>query len=224
MGKPKHYSLELPQRCMKLIGELLPCVDQIPDPERPDLGPLDTTFVLSMSIPILNLPIERIEKHRSSKDHAFANDRHISSKLTKRIDKAIGGNNLCNSPFFEKHFWRYTFRELEQPFNLAEGIPEDVLTALNEPMACAAAANLKAQQWSSILRNALAHGGIAFLDADGRTSYDRRVDMLLFVSEKWRCKDFLGWNFLRIRQSDYLEFLRLWVNWLQESGYEELAA
>ncbi len=34
---------------------------------RPDLGSLTTTFLISMSMPIINLPIERIERHKNAK-------------------------------------------------------------------------------------------------------------------------------------------------------------
>jgi hypothetical protein len=45
--------------------------------DRPDLGSLTTTFLISMSMPIITLPIERIERHRDATGQGYADDRHI---------------------------------------------------------------------------------------------------------------------------------------------------
>ena len=49
MGNPLHFSAELPQRCLQLIEELWPYVEKTRQTEGSDLGPLTTTFLISMS-------------------------------------------------------------------------------------------------------------------------------------------------------------------------------
>jgi hypothetical protein len=77
--------------------------------------------------------------------------------------------------------------------------------------------------WSSTLRNALAHGGIAYLDGNGRSSFDGSpVKMYAFASWKYRPrngKQRPRVNLLRIREEDYRDFLGRWVDWLKEIGY-----
>jgi hypothetical protein len=82
MGIPLHYSLEVPQRCLQLIDNLWSIAKKTRQTNRPDLGPLTSTFLISMSMPIVNLPVERIERHRSAEKENYADDRHIDPALT----------------------------------------------------------------------------------------------------------------------------------------------
>ena len=84
---------------------------------------------------------------------------------------------------------------------------------------------METSQWCSTLRNALAHGGIAYLDERGRSSYDRPVTMYAFISQKYEgpCdqRRLVGANILRISEAHYRDFLRRWVAWLQQLGISE---
>ncbi len=120
--------------------------------------------------------------------------------------------------------WRFACYE-EPPFpNIANGVPEHVAAELGTEKAAQNAADMPASQWCSVLRNALAHGGIAYLDAQGRSSYGQPVKMYAFVSGKYdgsskeSPKPLTAVNFLRISEVDYYDFLRRWVNWLRETG------
>jgi hypothetical protein len=64
MGNPLHTSLELPQRCLQLIDELWAAVEDTKEKQHPELGSLTTTFLLAMSMPIVNLPMERLVNGR----------------------------------------------------------------------------------------------------------------------------------------------------------------
>jgi hypothetical protein len=89
VGNPLHYSLELPQRCLQLIEELWPHVERTRQKDRPDLGSLSTTFLISMSMPIINLPIERLERQS-----LYADDSHINPKMTRAIKTILGSQEL----------------------------------------------------------------------------------------------------------------------------------
>ena len=56
MGQPGHFSQELPQRCLHLIDELYQHAEETFAPNDGHLGPLTTTFLLAMAIPIITLP------------------------------------------------------------------------------------------------------------------------------------------------------------------------
>jgi hypothetical protein len=224
LGNPANYSLELPERCLQLLDTLWPYARNIRQVDRPDLGPLTSTFLVSMSMPIINLPIERIERREGGEDRHYTNDRKINPMAAAAIIETLRQRRLREAPFFVDGAWRFACYE-EPPFaNIANGVPEHVAAELGTEKAAQHAADMRASQWCSILRNALAHGGIAYLDARGRGSYGRSVKMYAFVSGKYderskeRPKPLIAVNFLRISEVDYYDFLRRWVAWLRETG------
>jgi hypothetical protein len=228
MGNPLHFSAELPQRCLQLIDELWPYVEKTRQAEGSDLGPLTTTFLISMSMPIINLPIERIERHKNAQIEGYADDRSIDPKVAKTVLDTLGGQRLSNAPFYLPGQWSFAIYAKNPLFNIANSIPDDLATELGSKQAAAKASKMPVLQWCSILRNAMAHGGIAFLNESGRTSYGEPVKMYAFVSGTFDDTDqreLLHLNVLRISETNYRKFLSRWVTWLKSSGLaSELAA
>lgn len=233
MGNPQHFGIELPHRCLTLVEELWDKAAQVRGGERPDLGPLTTTFLMSMSMPIINLPVERIERQIGlGGAEGYIDDRHVSRDAVAAFQDTIHRGRLDQAPFFKDGEWRFVRHE-GRPVNFARELPEDIAARLDEPEALTRAANLPAGQWNSALRNSLAHGGILYLDERGRSSHGQPVKMLAFVSGKFangvcpnkegkECRGIRGnltaVNILRINESDYRDFLRRWVSWLGETG------
>ena len=229
MGVPAHFSLELPRRCMKLINELLPTVGTVfADDDRREQGGLTSTFLISMAGPIVVLLIERIERHLQKKDReGYADDRRLNLALSRSLKDMLGGGKLQKTQFFVSGHWSFVERVAD--FNIADGLPDDVSAALASKEAFDRAARLETSKWSSCLRNALAHGGIAYLNEDGRSAYDGGpVKMFCFVSGKYAERTDEApeaINCLRIREEHFLEFLRRWVAWLENSSLlNEIAA
>jgi hypothetical protein len=223
MGNPLHYSLELPQRCLQLIDELWPFAEKTQQPGRPDLGPLTTTFLISMSMPIINLPIERMERCRHGQ--SYANDRPIDPAVAKAVDNMLGGQKLLKTHFYFPGAW--SFAKASPHINISQPIPDNLADELSSNKAATRASNMPTSEWCSILRNALAHGGVAYLDKDGRSSYGTPVKMYAFVSGKYEGKEkteLVHLNILRISEADYRQFLHKWVDWLKSSGLGQLAA
>ena len=111
MGNPLHFSLELPQRCLQLIEDLWPYAEKIRPKDRPELGALTTTFLMSMSISIINLPVERIERYKDAKDRGYADDRHIDPRMAAAITDVLGGHALRKAPFFNPDIWSFATRD-----------------------------------------------------------------------------------------------------------------
>lgn len=122
MGIPNHYSLELPQRCLCLVDELWPKVEMTFQSGNEHLGPLTTTFLFSMANPIVNLPIERIERQLSDKVDSYADDSELEPQLADAIRHVLGGREVQQAPFFKPDAW--SFCQWMEPFNIAKGIPE----------------------------------------------------------------------------------------------------
>ena len=225
MGNPAHYSREVPKRCLQLIDGLWNHAERLFQEDRRDLGPLTSTFLISMSFPIVNLPIERIERHRSRAGEGYADDSQIEPKLAIAVWEKLGAKRLSEAPFHSPGAWSFCQAEL---FNIAGGLPERYIAALASNAAHEKANRMPTSQWCSVLRNAMAHGGIAYLDKEGCSTYNSPVSMFLFVSGRYREidgeKKLVGLNLLRISEADYRSFLRSWVAWLQQSGIEEVFA
>lgn len=239
MGNPLHYGIELPQRCLTLIEDLWANASQVRGGDRPDLGPLTTTFLVSMSMPIINLPVERIERQIGLGDfEGYVDDRHISDQAVAAFQDVIQRGRLRTAPFYRHGAWRFVQHQGD-PINLARGLPEEIAAALDDPVAVENAAAMNANQWISVLRNALAHGGIVYLNEQGRSSYGQPVKMLAFASGRFalgscphaegeECRGIRGnltsLRILRISEDDYRDFLREWVAWLGETGIAQEAA
>jgi len=208
---------------MQLIDELWQHAGGLFQSDRRDLGPLTSTFLISMSYPIINLPIERIERHSSRHEQGYADDRHIDPKLAVAIWQDLGGKKLSEAPFFTSGAWSFCQSEV---FNISGGLPEKYAEALASPEAQTSASELETSRWCSALRNALAHGGVAYLNEDGRYAYEAPVNMYLFASGRYRREEdqqkLVGLNLLRITEVDYRNFLRSWVKWLQVSDVEAI--
>jgi hypothetical protein len=226
MGNPVHYSREIPSRCLQLINGLWQHAEGLFQPDRRDLGHLTSTFLVSRSYPIINLPIERIERNRSRQEQGYADDRHIDPKLAVAVWQELGAKKLSEAPFFTSGMWSFCQSDV---FNIAGGLPDNHAEKLATAEAHTSAADMPTSQWCGVLRNALAHGGVAYLNEHGRYAYEAPVSMYLFASGRFRKGDrpedrpeLIGLNLLRIKEGDYRSFLQQWVRWLQVSDIEAI--
>jgi hypothetical protein len=227
MGIPSHYSTQLPERCWYLVETLLPAVEKIEMPGEDALGPLKTTFLLSMAMPLVLIPIERIERHRDAEKTGYMDERFRDASVTAAIDLALGGSPIRKAPFFIPGSWYFASIQYEPEMNLAFNFPDALADALATPHAASAACRMEGSQWASCLRNALAHGGIVYLDGEGRHTHGHATELLAFVSARYPRDSKVPSQILclRISRDDFVTFLRGWVAWLKSSGVaEKLAA
>ena len=226
MGIPQQYSVQLPQRCLRLIDALLPTARDVRMPGEEDAGPLVTTFILAMSTPVLTLPIERVERHRGREIEGYVDDRHLSAGVLEAVESNLGGHPFRRSKFFREGVWRFATIPYEAGLNFARHVPDELVLKLGSPSSLLDAARMPAAQWASCLRNALAHGGVVYLDAQGQQSHGQPTEYLGFVSGKPNDDgSFDELRVLRIGREEYIDFVRLRVHWLEKSGLSfELSA
>lgn len=220
MGIPQQYSVELPRRCLALIDALLPHARGVRLAGEEDAGPLVTTFILAMSTPMITLPIERVERHRGKQVEGYVDERHLNAGVEEAVNAALGGAPLSHSPFFHGTAWRYAVVPYTEGMNFARELLYEVIEQLSTDAALEDARQMNASAWASCLRNALAHGGILYLDENGRQSHGAPTEHIAFVSSKRA-----GWGgpvtalqVLRISRDGYLDFLSRWAGWLEASG------
>ena len=86
MGNPLHFSLEVPKRAHKLLRDLY---DHLLGKSDGTRLPMKATFLLSVSMPIVILPIERILKYKRNPAEVHMNDAVLDPKLADAINRAI---------------------------------------------------------------------------------------------------------------------------------------
>lgn len=216
MGIPEHYSRDIAQRCQALVRQLLPLVQKgLPD-DREFGGPLDTTFLIAMATPMIVLPIERIFKPAAPGTAVASDDREIDPALAGEIDDVLGpGRRFADAPFFEPARWSYVPRV--QPFRVSDYWPYENLERLASDVAFAEASRTPTRRVLLDLRNALAHGGIAYLDAHGRST-NGQAAMLAFASAQTDRGRVVSLNLLRVHQNDFRAFILAWADWLRASS------
>ncbi len=224
MGNPRNYSLELPDRCLELLDGLWDTVANDKKLGARHGGPLSTTFLLSLATPIVVLPTERILKQHPIVEGS-ADDWHLDQQLADRLRLTftpVDPFQAC--PFFsDGDGWSYARHEGHH--NFARGIPDEVAAKLAEPEAKDAATKLSAVTVIQGLRNALAHGSIAYLDKDGSGLHGSRAEMIAFISERRdQCGEVVGYHVLRISEDGFRSFLHRWVDWLNDTGLSQALA
>jgi hypothetical protein len=214
MSRPEHYSLEIAARCQRLIEQLTGRIDE--DSLLVDEwgGPLRTTFLLAMSAPMVVLPMERLFRPLFSKA-GVADDTALDPALADRVRDTLGPDRRFEEArFYLPNAWSYA--PAIAPFPVAEAWPAAIFDLLSAAEAKAAAASAPAADVLECLRNALAHGGVAYLDRSGRQT-DHATDMLAFAA---RTRDRKNLQLLRVRIDDYQQFLRAWTAWLADRRVE----
>ena len=212
--------MEIAARCQHLI-ELL--VDQTgSDPKLIERwrGPLRTTFLLAMSTPMLILPMERLFRPVLRKA-GVADDSKLDKAVGDRVLTTFAdGRPFEQADFYETEAWSYI--DSTKRFAVADVWPSAIFDQLDTAEATAAAGAAPTADILECLRNALSHGGVAYLDDRGRQSEDE-TNMLGFAAyPAFNRRDEL--RILRISVDGYQRFLCAWSKWLADSGIEEKLA
>ncbi len=213
MGNPQNFSIDVPRRCQILLEQLWPLVSNKSDGR---ILPLNASFLLALSTPMVNLPIERIWKPQKGRAVGHLNDAVLDATLARAVKADIGESAVAKAPFYNVGAWRYHYlpKDAALPDLSKQGLPMDIQQALAADLALTAAGALATETFCSILRNGLAHGGVLYLDSQGQTTEGAPVTRFCFVSTKQKDRAVVGLHFLQITMKDYRAFLGNWVDWL----------
>ncbi|MBO9708076.1 MAG: hypothetical protein J7521_07680 [Caulobacter sp.] len=211
---PEHYSRDIPERCDALIDLLSETVEQ---PQVRFGGPLKTTFLLAMAMPMILLPWERLFQRGKGGKANPAAEHDLDKAMTDEVVGLIGAGKLAEEPFFEVGAWALASRQT--PFKVGREWPYDLAEELASADAADAATALAPKVFLSILRNALAHGAITYLDQTGYQA-GGEAQMFGFVAKQ----DYgaLPIHVLRVDKDAFRRFLRAWAQWLRQAGVQDL--
>lgn len=220
MGRPAHYSLDIVSRCRDLIEELEPIVKAGLKVDGKHGGPLTTTFLLAMATPMVGLPIERIFKAKEGE--LVADDSDLNEGLTDEVHRVMNGKlKFEDAPFSKGLDWQLL--QNVKPFNIATWEGNEYFAALTQADARVTASRMPADFMLRHLRNALAHGGIVYLDGNGYLS-DQKAEILGFVSARkdHKTQKVIGLHISRVSEADFRRFLLAWADWISKSGMSNL--
>lgn len=210
MGTPAHYASELPQRLGFLIDNLYPTVMNGLPGDHDFGGALGTTFLLAMATPMIVLPMERILRAQSGK-RVMADDNHGNVHLSREVRTVFAeGRRFDQAPFAKLDGWSYVLGHAR--FDIGRNWPQSLLEELATPQAQATIRAADTKRVMADLRNALSHGGITYLNRDGRHVYGDEVAMFAFAAQETLKGD--TFNIVRVTETAFLTFLSEWSAWL----------
>ena len=198
---PQRFAVEYPERCLQLL-RVFEAIAQ----ERDLYG----TFSVMLAASILIIPWER------------ANGRH---PLTQEQggDLNAGLRRLARQRWLAAEFWHDTPAG-EWRFSRIIGDPNDVRAWKDEegrPSFSPEANTVGRRRVGEVfrvLRNALAHGNIVYLDKRGRETAGARVQHIAFLSryeenqEQHEAAE--TYRLVTVRETDFLPFVRAWALWV----------
>jgi len=209
---PARFVVEYPQRCMDLIEALEPTARQ-----RELVG----SFSLLVAAAVFVIPYERM---RSQK--------HPLHKAARDVDLFRALKSLRKKPFIAAPFWngeppnawRFS-RIMTNANNTAGWVDEEG----HHPMTAHATNSVqdrKADDVLRVIRNALAHGNIVYLNERGFEERDTKLNFLGFLSryeekEEQKAKA-ETYRLVTTTEDEFLRFVKLWAKWISQFQDDKL--
>lgn len=213
MGNPAQFGREIPRRAHRLLTELY---NDLPESQQNNGLRLKATFLLAVATPIISLPFERMARPKE----------HIGPEaFSNVVGKAINSKSKVEKAPYYAGNWRYHKLEKGRGFPRlsVDGFSKDIVQSLATDDALAAAKKLQSKVFCANLRNALSHGSVFYLDANGNSGENIRVSRFAFVSTD-RPRGPRALHIQAITLADFRIFLEKWVGWLQNLDGAEQAS
>ena len=202
MGVPSRFAIEYPQRALQLIEVF---------EEQARHQDLVGSFGLLAAAAVLTIPYERMKAghflHDKGQDHDLAAE-------IKRLEK----ERFLSAPFWGDKppgEWRQSriMASVDRVDSWKDEKGRPSLSADANTIE-----NRKAEEVIRILRNALAHGNIIYLDHNGRENAGNRMVYLAFLSryeenEEQR-KLATTYRVVVTSEDDFLRFVKAWARWV----------
>ena len=199
---PERFCIEYPTRVLCLLENLA---------EQAAAMDLSTTFIVSLAMPMLVIPLERLKS-----GHKFSD-----AKVDSRLNRAYEG--LKRKPFGETPFWQgsdqarwrfaYVIKNVDRPDRWRD-------TNGSHPLAGQPAIRAEDVCFENILltlRNGLAHGSVVYLDEQGQERPNRRVTQVGFLSNIRgdEAAPAGSHRLVVVEEQALRRFLIAWCQWMQ---------
>jgi hypothetical protein len=207
MGVPNRFVVEYPERCLELLDAAEPIARE---------KDLLASFSLLAAASVLVVPYERLQKR-----HPIQGE--LGSKLYSEL------RALENKPWQAAPFWRLCNPD-DWHFSRIMGDPNDVYSWRDDQgrVSTSPEANTihrrKAGQLLRVLRNALSHGNIVYLNSSSLEVPGSRVEKLAFLSRYEEGPDqqekLETYRLVVTSDETFIAFLRDWATWLTSFPYD----
>lgn len=204
---PERFVSEYPVRCLALLDRLEPAAREL------DLA---GTFSIMLASSILTVPLERLRAR-----HPLHGGDH---------DLAAGLRNMSSRRWVEAEAWA-DGSPAEWRFARVMGDPNDVMGWRDEhgERSMADAANTIARRRGHevlrVLRNALAHGNIVYLNEEGHEVAGTRVEWLGFLSRYEETDEQRAqaetYRLVAVREAHFLGFVKAWAGFIARLGLDD---
>ena len=202
---PKRFVVEYPERCITMLEMLEPAArkEQL-------LG----SFSLLVAASLFLIPYERMKK-----THPL-NNRRDEPELYDAI-RALERQPFKPSDMWGDYTprnWRFS-RIITNPDRTENWLDEDECHPMEET-AINTIDKRKIGEVLRVVRNALAHGNVVYLDEHGYEQHGETVQYLAFLSryeenEEQRNKS-ETYRLVATTEEEFLTFIKCWANWLQK--------
>ncbi|UZK68791.1 hypothetical protein OKW76_12175 [Sphingomonas sp. S1-29] len=199
---PDRFVTEYPARCLKLLAAL-----ELKANELDLIG----TFTVLLATSMLTVPFERLRIHHP----LFQDPGGLAGALAEMFKRPWCEAVVCAGASPAE--WR---------FSRIMGDPNEVGGWRDEAgrPSMSVEANTIAKRTSMdvvrVLRNALAHGNIVYLDEDGRETAGARVAFLGFLSRYEENQEQRArgetYRLVAVRETHLLRFIKNWAGWIAQ--------
>ena len=206
---PKRFATEYPERCLQLLAAFEPIAR-----DRDLFG----TFSVMLASSILLVPWERAaNKHPLTQEHGGNFQAALKSLKNRRwlVADFWAGNVPGN--------WRFS-RIMGDPNNVWDWRDERDQPSFSDE--ANTIEDRKVKDVFPVIRNALAHGNIVYLDQQGRETAGDRVQHLAFISRYEEKEEERAvaetYRVVTVGETEFLPFVRCWAHWVAAHHQHDL--
>ena len=205
---PSRFAIDYPRRCLELLEAFEPTAHK---------HDLVGTFSVMLASSILLVPWERAgNKHPLLQERGGGFQAALNAlKKRKWLEAEFWGDRSPGE-------WRFS-RIMGDPNDVAGWRDEEGRLSFSREASTMDTRRVK--DVFPVMRNALAHGNIVYLDALGQETVGARVDHLAFLSRYEESTEEREaaetYRLVTVREADFLPFVRAWARWVADHHDEE---
>lgn len=207
---PERFIIEYPERCLELLKVLEPSARR---------KQLVASFSLLAACSVLTIPFERNKAEHPLRDRERYPD--VASALDRVMKQKFVEAELWSGEYPKA--WRFTNVQWNP-----DSTPDDTRSWRGpdhlHPMVADAENTIereKVRDVFRVIRNALAHGNVIYLDASGVESRGKAVHDIAFLSRRDPNDKAKGYFLVAAPEEGFLSLVKCWTKWLTKLPKDE---
>ena len=205
---PERFATEYPERCLALLDAIEPIAEG---------NDLVGTFSVMLASSVLIIPWERARNR-----HPLTQEQ--GGELQRRF-RQIERSRWLAAEFWQRDVptsWRFS-RIMGDPNNVPGWTDEQDRNSFSHE--ANTIQRRRVREVFRVLRNALAHGNVIYLDALGMETPGNRVEHLAFLSRYEETDEQRQgaetYRLVTVKERDFLDFVRGWASWVSRVAADD---